>query len=39
MLYDGRIRFEGTPDEVRACDDPIVKAFIEGRPELLVGAS
>lgn len=39
MLYNGRIRFEGTPDEARACDDPIVKGFIEGRPELLVGAS
>jgi phospholipid/cholesterol/gamma-HCH transport system ATP-binding protein len=35
MLYDGRIRFEGTPDEVRATDDPIVKGFIEGRPELM----
>ena len=35
MLYDGRIRFEGTPDEVRACDDGIVKGFVEGRPELM----
>jgi phospholipid/cholesterol/gamma-HCH transport system ATP-binding protein len=35
MLYDGRVRFEGTPDEVRACEDPVVKGFIEGRPELV----
>ena len=35
MLYDGRIRFEGTADEIRAADDPIVKGFIEGRPELM----
>lgn len=35
MLYDGRIRFHGTPDEVRATDDRVVRAFIEGRPDLL----
>ena len=35
MLYDGRIRLEGTPDEMRQTEDPIVKGFIEGRPELL----
>lgn len=35
MLYDGRVRFEGTPDEVRASDDPVVRGFIEGRPHLL----
>lgn len=34
MLYDGCIRFHGTPDEIRACQDPIVKGFIEGRPDL-----
>ena len=39
MLYDGRIRFEGTPAEVRSSEDPIVKGFIEGRPELLEAAS
>ncbi len=39
MLYDGMIRFEGTPDEVQACADPIVKGFIEGRPELMESAS
>jgi len=35
MLYDGVIRFMGTPEEIRACPDPIVKGFIEGKPELL----
>lgn len=35
MLYDGRIRFEGTPEEFRACEDPVVKGFVEGRPELM----
>jgi phospholipid/cholesterol/gamma-HCH transport system ATP-binding protein len=34
MLYRGRIRQVGTPDEIRATDDPVVKGFIEGRPEL-----
>lgn len=35
MLYDGRIRYEGTPEEIRKTDDPVVKGFIEGRPELM----
>jgi len=39
MLYDGRIRFQGTPAEIQACADPVVKGFIEGRPELLEVAS
>jgi len=39
MLYDGRIRFQGTPDQVRACEDPVVKGFIEGRPDLWEVAS
>ena len=39
MLYDGRIRLEGTPEEVRAADDPVVKGFIEGRPELMGAAT
>jgi len=34
FLHEGRIRFTGTPEEVRGSDDPIVRAFIEGRPEL-----
>ena len=35
MLYQGRIRFVGTPDEVAQSDDPIVRGFVEGRPDLL----
>jgi phospholipid/cholesterol/gamma-HCH transport system ATP-binding protein len=34
MLYQGRIRYIGTPAEIQAADDPIVRAFVEGRPEL-----
>lgn len=37
MLYEGRIREEGTPEEIRASEDRIVKGFIEGRPELMEG--
>ncbi len=39
MLYDGRVRMEGTPEEMRTADDPVVKGFVEGRPELLEDAS
>ena len=35
MLHEGCIRMVGTPDEIRASDDPVVKSFVEGRPELL----
>jgi phospholipid/cholesterol/gamma-HCH transport system ATP-binding protein len=35
MLYDGRIRYSGTPEELRGVMDPVVRSFIEGRPELL----
>jgi phospholipid/cholesterol/gamma-HCH transport system ATP-binding protein len=34
MLHEGSIRFVGTPDEIRANQDPVVKDFIEGRPEV-----
>jgi len=36
LLHEGRVRFEGTPEEIRGSEDPVVRAFIEGRPELLV---
>jgi len=35
MLHEGVARFFGTPEEVRLTEDPIVRAFIDGRPELL----
>ncbi|MDH3198723.1 MAG: ABC transporter ATP-binding protein, partial [Candidatus Krumholzibacteria bacterium] len=38
MLHEGRIIFDGTPDQVRAADDPIVRQFVEGRAENLAGA-
>ncbi len=34
MLHDGRIRFVGTPEEIRSCDDAIVRQFVEGRARL-----
>jgi phospholipid/cholesterol/gamma-HCH transport system ATP-binding protein len=39
MLYDGKVRFTGTAAEVQAAEDPVVRGFIEGRPELLESAS
>lgn len=33
MLHDGTIRIVGTPDEIRACDDPLVQQFIQGHAE------
>lgn len=39
MLYEGQVRFIGTPDEIRATEDPVVKGFVEGIPELLEGAT
>ncbi len=35
MLYEGTIRFLGTPAEIQACPDSVVRGFIEGKPELL----
>ncbi|HVX41295.1 MAG TPA: ABC transporter ATP-binding protein [Gemmatimonadaceae bacterium] len=34
MLYQGRVRQVGTVDEIRHSTDPIVRQFIEGRPNL-----
>jgi len=33
MLHEGRVRFLGTPSELAASADPVVRGFIEGRPE------
>ncbi len=33
LLHQGRIRFAGTPEEVRKAPDPIVRQFVEGRSE------
>ena len=37
MLHEGSIRMVGTPDEIRATDDPVVQGFVEGRPNLALG--
>jgi len=34
MLYEGQIRQVGTVDEIQHTHDPIVRQFIEGRPDL-----
>jgi phospholipid/cholesterol/gamma-HCH transport system ATP-binding protein len=34
MLDKGRIRFVGTPEETQNAADPVVRSFVEGRPEL-----
>jgi ABC-type transporter Mla maintaining outer membrane lipid asymmetry ATPase subunit MlaF len=32
MLYHGRVRWEGTIDEIKTTTDPVVRQFVEGRP-------
>jgi phospholipid/cholesterol/gamma-HCH transport system ATP-binding protein len=34
MLYEGRVVEVGTPDQIRTTQNPVVKAFVEGQPEL-----
>jgi len=34
MLYKGRIRQVGTVQEIQETEDPVVRQFIEGRPDL-----
>lgn len=38
MLYDGRIRQEGTVAEIQQTTDPVVRQFIEGRPSAALEA-
>ena len=35
MLHEGRLHTIGTVGEIRESDDPLLRAFIEGRPELM----
>jgi phospholipid/cholesterol/gamma-HCH transport system ATP-binding protein len=30
MLYNGRVEFDGSPDEIKKTDNPVVKQFITG---------
>jgi phospholipid/cholesterol/gamma-HCH transport system ATP-binding protein len=32
MLYHGRVRWEGTIDEIKRTTDPVVRQFVEGKP-------
>jgi phospholipid/cholesterol/gamma-HCH transport system ATP-binding protein len=32
MLYEGRVRWEGSINEIKSTTDPVVRQFIEGRP-------
>jgi phospholipid/cholesterol/gamma-HCH transport system ATP-binding protein len=40
MLHDGAVIWDGTPDEIRNTDHPLVRQFIEGRAEgpIVVGS-
>jgi phospholipid/cholesterol/gamma-HCH transport system ATP-binding protein len=33
MLHEGKLIFDGSPEEVRATDDPIVKRFVLGEAD------
>ena len=33
MLFNGKIVFRGTPDELRSSSDPLVRQFLKGDPE------
>jgi phospholipid/cholesterol/gamma-HCH transport system ATP-binding protein len=33
MLYKGKVRLLGTPDDFRHSDDPVIAQFINGRAE------
>ena len=35
MLFEGKVRYVGTVDEIQKTDDPVVRQFIEGRPDLV----
>jgi phospholipid/cholesterol/gamma-HCH transport system ATP-binding protein len=37
MLYEGRVRWQGTIDEIHHTDDPVVRQFVEGKPTLDAG--
>ena len=33
MLHEGRLIFDGTPDQIKASDDPIVRRFVRGEAD------
>jgi phospholipid/cholesterol/gamma-HCH transport system ATP-binding protein len=34
MLYQGRVRWQGTIAEIQSTTDPIVRQFVEGKPTM-----
>ena len=38
MLYEGTIRQAGSVEEMKATDDPVVRQFLEGRPEAVASS-
>jgi phospholipid/cholesterol/gamma-HCH transport system ATP-binding protein len=38
MLYEGTIRQAGSVEEMKASDDPVVRQFLEGRPEAVASS-
>ena len=39
LLYQGQVRTVGTVEEIKNSDDPLVRGFVEGRPEARPGES
>jgi phospholipid/cholesterol/gamma-HCH transport system ATP-binding protein len=39
LLHGGRVRWEGDAGELDVAEDPVVRGFVEGRPELMEEAS
>lgn len=37
LLHEGRLYVEGNPEEIRASEDPFVRAFLDGRADLWPG--
>lgn len=33
LLYQGKVYFEGSPEEIQSADDPLVQQFIKGEPD------
>ena len=36
LLHDGKIRFDGNPDDIKNADDPVVQQFITGNSTLVL---
>jgi phospholipid/cholesterol/gamma-HCH transport system ATP-binding protein len=32
MLYQGKVRWEGSVEDIKTTSDPVVRQFVEGRP-------